>query len=66
MARQHLHTTRILSLSNDLPVLFEVADQEDRVRSVLPELDSMVADGLVTLRRWRSSRTARVLTHATD
>jgi uncharacterized protein len=50
-ARQHLHTTRILSLSTDLPLLIEVVDQEDRVRAVLPELDAMVSDGLITLER---------------
>lgn len=48
-AKQHLHTTRILRLSEDLPVLIEVVDQEDRVRAVLPELDAMVAEGLITL-----------------
>jgi PII-like signaling protein len=50
-ARQHLHTTRILSLSTDLPVLIEVVDQEDRIRAVLPEIDAMVGDGLVTLEK---------------
>jgi PII-like signaling protein len=48
-AKQHLHSTRILSLSSDLPVLIEVVDQEDRVRAVLPELDAMVGEGLITL-----------------
>ena len=50
-AKQHLHTTRILSLSTDLPVLVEVVDEEARLRAILPELDSMVADGLITLER---------------
>jgi PII-like signaling protein len=50
-AKQHLHTTRILSLSSDLPVLIEVVDREDRLRAVLPDLDAMVADGLITLER---------------
>jgi PII-like signaling protein len=50
-ARQHLHTTRILSLSTDLPVLIEVVDREDRLRAVLPELDAMVSDGLITLEK---------------
>jgi uncharacterized protein len=50
-AKAHLHTTRILRLSEDLPVLVEVVDQEDRVRAVLPELDGMVTDGLITLER---------------
>jgi PII-like signaling protein len=50
-ATQHVHTSRILSLSSDLPVLVEVVDQEDRLRAVLPELDAMVGDGLITLER---------------
>jgi PII-like signaling protein len=50
-AKQHRHTARILSLSTDLPVLIEVVDQEDRLRAVLPELDGMVSDGLITLER---------------
>ena len=35
----------------DLPILVEVVDQEDRVRAALPHLDSMVTDGLITLER---------------
>jgi PII-like signaling protein len=50
-AKQHLHTTRILRLSEDLPVLIEVVDVEERVRAILPELDAMVTGGLITLER---------------
>ena len=50
-AKSHLHTTRILRLSEDLPILIEVVDQEDRVNAILPELDAMVGDGLITLER---------------
>jgi PII-like signaling protein len=50
-AKQHLHSTRILSLSQDLPILIEVVDAEEKVRAVLPELDEMLADGLMTLER---------------
>lgn len=50
-AKARLHTTRILRLSEDLPILIEVVDQEDRLRAVLPELDAMVEDGLITLER---------------
>lgn len=50
-AKAHLHTTRILRLSEDLPILIEAVDQEDRVRAVLPELDGMVGDGLITLEK---------------
>jgi uncharacterized protein len=50
-AKAHIHTTRILRLSEDLPILVEVVDQEDRVRAILPVLDAMVGDGLITLER---------------
>lgn len=50
-AHAHLHTTRILRLSEDLPILIEVVDREDRLRAVLPALDEMIGGGLVTLER---------------
>ena len=50
-AKAHLHTARILRLSEDLPILIEAVDREDHIRAVLPELDAMVADGLITLER---------------
>jgi uncharacterized protein len=45
----HLHTTKLLRLSEDLPIVIDVVDAADRIRSALPELDPMVADGLITL-----------------
>jgi uncharacterized protein len=48
-AKHHLHTTRILSLTTDLPILVEVVDEEERLRAILPEVDAMVGDGLITL-----------------
>ena len=50
-AKQHLHSTRILSLSEDLPILIEAIDSEDEIRSVLSTLDEMVGDGLITLEK---------------
>ena len=50
-AKAHLHTTRILRLSEDLPVVIEVIDEEPKLRAILPELDAMVGDGLITLER---------------
>lgn len=50
-AKQHLHTTRLLSLSSDLPVLIEAVDSEDKIRAVMPEIDEMVGDGLITLEK---------------
>ena len=50
-ARSHLHTARILRLSEDLPLVIEVVDEAARIDAVLPILDEMVEDGLVTLER---------------
>ncbi len=48
-AHSRIHTARVLRLSEDLPLVIEVVDLEDRIRSVLPMLDEMVPEGLVTL-----------------
>lgn len=46
-----VHTTRILALSEDLPILVEAVDEPERVRTVLAELEPMITGGLVTLER---------------
>jgi len=50
-AKSHLHTTRILRLSEDLPLIIEVVDTREHIDRVLPALDEMIEDGLVTLER---------------
>ncbi|MER8007119.1 MULTISPECIES: DUF190 domain-containing protein [unclassified Streptomyces] len=44
-----IHTSRLLSLSEDLPVAIVVVDTEERVRAFLPQLDELVEEGLVIL-----------------
>lgn len=44
-----IHTVRLLSLSEDLPVVVMIIDEESRIRAFLPELDELVAEGLVLL-----------------
>ncbi|MEU7721378.1 DUF190 domain-containing protein [Streptomyces tibetensis] len=44
-----IHTSRLLSLSEDLPVAVVIVDTEPRVRAFLPQLDDIVTEGLVTL-----------------
>lgn len=44
-----IHTSRLLSLSEDLPVAVVIVDTEARVREFLPQLDELVTEGLVTL-----------------
>jgi PII-like signaling protein len=45
----HIHTTRILSLSEDLPVVVVIVDVEERVRPFLADLEELVTEGLVTV-----------------
>jgi uncharacterized protein len=45
----HLHTSKLLRLSEDLPIVIDVIDSADRIRAILPELDEMVGDGLITV-----------------
>jgi len=42
-----LHTTRILSLSNDLPIVVLIVDERDRIDAFLPQLDELITEGLV-------------------
>ncbi|MFR9799540.1 DUF190 domain-containing protein [Streptomyces sp. MS06] len=44
-----IHTSRLLSLSEDLPVAVVIVDTEERVRDFLPQLDELVSEGLVIL-----------------
>jgi PII-like signaling protein len=48
-ASSRIHTARLLSLSEDLPVAVVVVDTEERIRAFLPQLDELVTEGLVTL-----------------
>ena len=48
-AHSRLHTAKVLRLSEDLPMVVEIVDQEERVRAFIPVCDAMVKDGLVTL-----------------
>jgi len=52
-AHSVLHSTQILRLSQDLPVLIEVVDSSDRIETLLPILDEMVSEGLVTMEKVR-------------
>jgi uncharacterized protein len=44
-----LHTTKILRLSADLPLVIEIVDSEEKIQSFLPVLDSMMGGGLLTM-----------------
>ncbi|WP_019551476.1 DUF190 domain-containing protein [Thermus scotoductus] len=50
-AHSRIHTAKILQLSEDLPVMIEIVDTEERIRAFLPVLEGMVKEGLVTLEK---------------
>jgi len=52
-AASRIHTARVLRLSEDLPLLIEIVDTEEKIRAALPELDALMeaagGGGLVTI-----------------
>jgi len=48
-----VHTSKILRLSEDLPMVVEIVDSLQKIEAFLPTLDTMVRDGLVTLEKVR-------------
>ncbi|MFI1704884.1 DUF190 domain-containing protein [Streptomyces griseoruber] len=48
-ASSRIHTSRLLSLSEDLPVAVVIVDTEERVQAFLPQLDELVTEGLAVL-----------------
>ena len=48
-ANSRVHTTKILRLSEDLPLLIEIVDAPEKIEAFLPELEELIQEGLVTL-----------------
>ena len=46
-----LHTSKILRLSEDLPVIIEIVDSEEKIDAFLPVLDSIMGSGLITMEK---------------
>ena len=46
-----LHTAKILRLSEDLPVVIEIVESEEKINAFLPVLDEMMGSGLITLEK---------------
>lgn len=47
-SHKRIHTARILDLSGDLPEVIIAVDRQDKIEAVLPKLDEMIGEGLVT------------------
>ena len=52
-AASRIHTAKVLRLSEDLPIVVEIVDTEERINQLLPFLDEVVQEGLVTLEQVR-------------
>jgi len=52
-ADSRMHTAKILRMSEDLPIVIEIVDKSERIAEVLPEIDGMIEEGLVTLEKVR-------------
>ena len=50
-ASSRLHTAKILRLSEDLPLVIEIVDSDDKINGFLPTLDRMMTSGLITLEK---------------
>ena len=48
-ASNHIHTTRILSLSDDLPIAIVIVDEPAAITAFLPQLDELITEGLVVV-----------------
>jgi uncharacterized protein len=47
----HIHTAKILRLSQDLPIVIEIVDTPEKIEAFLPALDAIIGNGLVTLEK---------------
>jgi PII-like signaling protein len=52
-ASSRIHTTSILRLSQDLPLLIEIVDKAEQIEKFLPVLDGMVKEGMITIEKVR-------------
>lgn len=50
-AHSRLHTSKIMRLSEDLPMIVEIVDAKEKIDAFMPHVDAMVQEGLVTLER---------------
>jgi uncharacterized protein len=52
-ANSRIHTSKILRLSEDLPIIVEIVDTAEKIEAFLPDLGAMVEEGLVTVEKVR-------------
>ena len=50
-ADSRMHTAKILRLSEDLPIIIEIVDTEEKLNTLMPFLDEVVTEGLITMEK---------------
>ena len=50
-AHSRLHTTKLLRLSQDLPIIIEMVDSEENLQKILPFIEEVVTEGMITMER---------------
>jgi uncharacterized protein len=60
-ANSRVHTAKIMRLSEDLPIIIEIVDTEEKIKSFLSDIEGAIKEGLVTLEKadiqiYRSSK----------
>jgi len=49
--KSHMHTTKLLRLSEDLPIVIEIVDSDEKIVRFITDLDDMVSEGLITIEK---------------
>lgn len=57
-AKSHLHTAHLLTLSQDLPIIIEAVDTQENIDRIMPKIDEIVTEGLITLEKVKVVRYA--------
>ena len=52
-ANSRIHTSKVLRLSEDLPLVVEIVDAEDKIEEFMPYLDTIIDEGLITMEKVR-------------
>ena len=50
-AKSHMHSANLLSLTHNLPIIIEAVDSAENIERVLPKIENMVGDGLITFEK---------------
>ncbi|RMD92884.1 MAG: DUF190 domain-containing protein [Calditrichaeota bacterium] len=50
-AHSRMHTAKILRLSEDLPIIIEIVDSEEKIRKFVQDINGMIQEGLITLEK---------------